>query len=296
MRYLCSMRGQIGWMRGLLIGMTAVFVGAPVFAEEDPPSTPPGIVVLDSLNELPGVSIENEGSEVHVRFQGEDESRSIRISIDESDDSGIVRFGEDVEVLSGEIVDGDVVSIGGSIRVAGRVEGEVVAIGGDLLIEDGAVIDGDVVCIGGRLAMGNVVIDGDAVSVWGSMEESSLADITGDVVEVGGFGPVAWGRGWDNWDNGFGWGWSRVATRAFWVLLLIGLAFLFFHIFPDRMNTMVDAHAKPRPLGFRHRMFVLDHVSPGPNCFDDYRDWNRGRPGVDHAHPADHIGGLYCRG
>jgi len=63
----------------------------------------------------------------------------------------LVRFGSDITVKAGQLVQGDVVSFGGSIEVIGHVTGNVSAMGGDVTLSSTARVDGDVVCIGGTL-------------------------------------------------------------------------------------------------------------------------------------------------
>jgi hypothetical protein len=72
-----------------------------------------------------------------------------------------VRFGGSITVNRGEVVDGDVVAIGGSVRIDGEVHGDVAAIGGAAHLGPDAVIDGDVTAFGGRLDRDpNAVIHG----------------------------------------------------------------------------------------------------------------------------------------
>jgi hypothetical protein len=66
-------------------------------------------------------------------------------------ESDIVRTGESITIDADQTVGGDVVSIGGSITVLGRVRGDVVAIGGEVTVKDGGRVDGDAVSIGGRV-------------------------------------------------------------------------------------------------------------------------------------------------
>jgi hypothetical protein len=47
------------------------------------------------------------------------------------------------------VVDGDVVAIGGSVTVRGRVKGDCVAVGGTVRMEDKGVVEGDAVSVGG---------------------------------------------------------------------------------------------------------------------------------------------------
>ena len=63
----------------------------------------------------------------------------------------IVRFGSDVTVKAGQLIQGDVVNFGGDIEVIGHVTGNVSAMGGDVTLASSGRVDGDVVCIGGTL-------------------------------------------------------------------------------------------------------------------------------------------------
>ncbi len=65
--------------------------------------------------------------------------------------NGIVRLFSDAEVPAGERVDGDVVAVFGSVRVAGEVTGSAVAVFGSLELEPGASVRGDAVAVGGGL-------------------------------------------------------------------------------------------------------------------------------------------------
>jgi hypothetical protein len=62
-----------------------------------------------------------------------------------------VRIGRDVAVAEGEVIDGDVVAVGGAVRVDGEVRGDVVAVGGSATLGPRARVDGDVTVVGGRL-------------------------------------------------------------------------------------------------------------------------------------------------
>jgi hypothetical protein len=91
-----------------------------------------------------------------------------------------VRFGGSVTVNQDEVVDGDVVAIGGSVRVDGQVTGDAVAIGGSLALGPKADVQGDAVIIGGTLS------------------RDPGARIGGKLVDVGtgnfDFGRFPWGR------------------------------------------------------------------------------------------------------
>jgi hypothetical protein len=60
-----------------------------------------------------------------------------------------VRFGGNIVVEEGEVINGDVVAIGGSVRIDGEVTGNAVAIGGPLTAGPHANLLGDAVAIGG---------------------------------------------------------------------------------------------------------------------------------------------------
>lgn len=62
-----------------------------------------------------------------------------------------VRFGANITVADGEVVDGDVVAIGGSVQVDGDVRGDVVAVGGSVTLGPTATVEDNVVVVGGAL-------------------------------------------------------------------------------------------------------------------------------------------------
>lgn len=72
-----------------------------------------------------------------------------RSEVNESD--ARVRMFSDIVVGADEWVDGDVVAVLGSVRVAGGVSGSVVAVGGSVAVESGADVGGDAVAVGGGL-------------------------------------------------------------------------------------------------------------------------------------------------
>lgn len=68
-----------------------------------------------------------------------------------NDGNDRVRFGGNVTVNESDVIEGDVVAIGGSVRVDGTVTGNAVAIGGRLTLGPRADVQGDAVAIGGGL-------------------------------------------------------------------------------------------------------------------------------------------------
>jgi len=63
----------------------------------------------------------------------------------------VVRFGESIVIEADERVRGDVVAIGGSIRVRGYVDGDVVSVGGSVILEDEGEVRGEAISVGGHV-------------------------------------------------------------------------------------------------------------------------------------------------
>jgi hypothetical protein len=102
--------------------------------------------------------------------------RSSRRGSDRSSDR--VRIGGGIEVGTDEVVNGDVVAIGGGASVDGPVRGDVVAIGGGVNLGSHADVTGDVTVIGGPLHRD------PSARVGGEVHEIGLGDIN--------FAPGGW--------------------------------------------------------------------------------------------------------
>ncbi len=125
----------------------------------------------------------------------------------------IVRFGSDITVEADQEVQGDVVSIGGDVRVSGRVTGSVTAMGGDVSLGSHARVDGDVVCMGGTLReKPGATVGGQRVTAAPRMPGGKL------------FLPMLAAVG-----TGF-----EVAAQLFKLLLWMGLAWLIVKLAPGR--------------------------------------------------------------
>ena len=61
----------------------------------------------------------------------------------------IVKTGSDIVVQEDQVVREDVVAIGGNITIKGKVEGDVVAVGGTIRITPEGIIQGDAISVGG---------------------------------------------------------------------------------------------------------------------------------------------------
>ena len=96
-----------------------------------------------------------------------------------------VRIGGGVHVGSDEIVNGDVVAVGGGAQVEGQVRGDVVAIGGGIDLGPLANVGGDVTVIGGPL------------------HRDPSARVGGEIHEIG-LGDVNFWPGWRRFGGGRG--------------------------------------------------------------------------------------------
>ncbi len=131
----------------------ALALAAPVLAGEDDDDTIKHIEIGDQ-----GVVITDEdGDTMHMDW---DEGVGI-----ETVGEDVVRMGNDVHIPEGQVVEGDVVSIMGDVRIDGYVEGDAVAVGGSLILGPKARIDGDGVSIGGTVEKNGGVIRGETVSI-----------------------------------------------------------------------------------------------------------------------------------
>jgi hypothetical protein len=65
------------------------------------------------------------------------------------DDANILRIGSSYAVDQDEVVDGDVIIVGGALTVEGTINGDAAVIGGSMYLASTAVVRGDAVVIGG---------------------------------------------------------------------------------------------------------------------------------------------------
>lgn len=78
----------------------------------------------------------------------------------------VVRFGERIHIGKRELVQGDVVSIGGDVLIEGKVRGNVVNVLGDTELDDTAIVNGDVVTVLGTLSEApGARVRGETVSI-----------------------------------------------------------------------------------------------------------------------------------
>lgn len=83
--------------------------------------------------------------------------------------SSLTRVGKSVEVPADMLVEGDAVSIGGSVTISGRVTGDAVAVGGSVIVKPGGRLEGDATSVGGE-----VIREGDALIQGATVETPGL--------------------------------------------------------------------------------------------------------------------------
>lgn len=194
---------------------------------------------------------------IHIGRKGEDDDTTIVIRggrhgkgghveisqrgiiVDDSDHGGdVVRMGDDIHVKPGEVISGDVVSIGGSVTIDGTVMGDAVSIGGDMSLGDSAVVSGD------------------AVSIGGGVTKSASARVGGESVQVGVKLPSLWNIGKGDADHvkkGHG-----VIKFFFWVifyLVVFAFAALVIALGRDRIVYASDYMRKEPLITFLLGMF-----------------------------------------
>lgn len=77
-------------------------------------------------------------------------------------DAGEVRTGNQT-VASGERIEGDLVTVGGDITVAGEVDGDVAALDGSVILLPGAIVRGSAVSAGGEVRLDGGTVEGEIV-------------------------------------------------------------------------------------------------------------------------------------
>jgi hypothetical protein len=158
-------------------------------------------------------------------------------------DGDQVRIGSSVNVNEGEVVDGDVVAVGGSVRIDGQVRGDAVAIGGSMTLGPRADVANNVVVVGGPLRRD------PGARVGGRVQTVGLGTMN--------FGDWRWGA------NPLGLFWGSMVGAAFALVftltrlailcLLAALVVLFGRTYMDaRPITRRLKRSKPAPLGFSH--------------------------------------------
>ncbi|MCL5960280.1 MAG: polymer-forming cytoskeletal protein [Chloroflexi bacterium] len=132
-------------------------------------------------------------------------------------DTGRVQFGGSIEVPPDQVVDGDMVTFGGNIDIAGQVIGDATAFGGNVDIS--GEVTGQVISFGGNvhLAPTAKVYRGVTV-VGGTLQREEGSEVRGKIVETGpGGGAIPHFL----WPGVFSWHFYTGPGDAFAVILAI---------------------------------------------------------------------------
>ena len=126
----------------------------------------------------------------------------------------LVRFGEEVHIPYFELVRGNVVVIGGDLRIDGKVMGDVVNIFGRTTLSSSAIVNGEV------------------VTVMGDLSRADDATVGGSTIQVGGegFGPVAWPM------MPIGHGFIKVISKVVSFIIAALLLLIVVYFLSDRMK------------------------------------------------------------
>jgi hypothetical protein len=128
------------------------------------------------------------------------------------------QFGHDITVGPGEEVS-EVTCFGCSVRVRGRVAGDVTTFGGGVVLEDQGQVGGDLTSFGGNLRLEKEAnIGGDVTVFGGRIHRDDSAKIGGDVSTFSG---------------------------TFWLLLIFGLPFVILGAFIALIVWIVRMLTRP---------------------------------------------------
>ena len=142
---------------------SAVVIGGSMYLASTAVVEGDAVVIGGILQQEPGSLVRGEvveNPEAPPSAEITPETQPTSISKD------IVEFGKDIHIAEGEVVDGDVVAIGGDIRIDGKVTGDVVATAGDISLGPTAEVLGDVVATFGQVtAEAGAKTEGDIVEI-----------------------------------------------------------------------------------------------------------------------------------
>jgi len=125
------------------------------------------------VKEKPGeIILGKEGIKITTSDTKETTATQIKIvlpkytTVVELNGGDLVKFGKDITIEEGEKVTGDVVAIGGNVRVKGLVEGDVVSIGGNIFVSSTGIIEKNATSVGGDVRRDpGSIIKGESVGL-----------------------------------------------------------------------------------------------------------------------------------
>ena len=133
-------------------------------------------------------------------------------------EGGAERYDGPMTIDRTRVVEGGIAAIGGPLRVAGQVRGDVAMVNGDVILEPGGSVTGDITVIGGAVRLEGEASVGGTVTTYAASRRDRAWEH--DREDRGGWD---WDWDWDDedhdrrrdrrrddWDRGF----SRLAVRA----------------------------------------------------------------------------------
>lgn len=135
-------------------------------------------VLIESSDGSVSVSVGDETSLVRALLGSVRRLGLLEDALVGLDDDFQIHVDEDVFVRRGDVVEGTVVVIDGTLRVEGEIDGDVVVVGGALDIRDSGVITGEARIADARVLRNNGEVDGGIVDVLASErdEQAELRD------------------------------------------------------------------------------------------------------------------------
>ena len=189
-----KVKGSVTATGGSIFLANSSEVGGNVISFGGKITREPRATVAGLVREMPGAKVSDDEAEpVAEEAPPSDEPEADEAPVESKQPaapavrprSQIVQFGRPVSVAADEVVNGDVVSMGGPVDIAGEVQGDVVSIGGPVRVQ--GKVRGDAVAVGGPLNLEDgAEVQGDAVAVGGPLSTASGADVKGQTVDVGG--------------------------------------------------------------------------------------------------------------
>jgi cytoskeletal protein CcmA (bactofilin family) len=125
-----------------------------------------GAVVLGDILESP--EIMRTSRDVFERQERAEELRekTRQMELAKGVRGEIIKFASDIHVAEDELVEGDVVAIGGDITIEGTVTGDVVTTGGDIYVTSTAEVQGDIAATFGEVTIeAGALIEGEVIEV-----------------------------------------------------------------------------------------------------------------------------------
>jgi hypothetical protein len=170
---------------------------------------------LDQLNKRVSAHLEDLPESLAAVFDEDEDKRFFRVK-----GSDVVQFGKKIVIGPDELVNGDVVSIGGDIIIEGKVMGDVAAIFGSVDLGAAAIVNGEVVSILGEVDREDGSVVRGETAVIGRHHRNGL------VFPIGPFGESVGGA---------------VAKVILFVITLLLMLMVFYFIAPRMANAAAHA-------------------------------------------------------